>query len=101
MLAFYNNSISSDSDIKLTQIDLLPNWELHTIDIFVNSSYKDTCKFFDENISYVDQVLLYNLYNSTSYWKDLVICQEICYGFNWENIGIIWGVWILVFYFYF
>jgi hypothetical protein len=47
MIAFYNDSVSSDSDIKLTQMDLVVNWESHTIDIFVNSSYKDTCKFFD------------------------------------------------------
>jgi hypothetical protein len=97
MEAFYNNSVTSDSDIKLTQMDLLVNWEKRRIDIFVNRSYKDTCNFFDDNIQSVDQVLLYNLYNSTSYWRDLVICQEICYDFIWEKLFMVGGFWIFIF----
>jgi predicted nucleic acid-binding Zn ribbon protein len=51
----------------------------------VNSKYKDKCKFFQNGISNVSEILLYNLYASVSYWSELVVCSEICYGFNWER----------------
>jgi hypothetical protein len=47
MISFYNESLSTDSDIKLTQIDLKIDWESKTIEVFVNQKYKDVCKFFD------------------------------------------------------
>ena len=51
----------------------------------MNSKYKDKCKFFQNGISNVSEILLYNLYASVSYWSELVVCSEICYGFNWER----------------
>ena len=68
MVSFYNTSVSNDQSVKLTQIDLKLNWTEKTIDIFVNNSFSDQCEFFTKDIENVNKLLIYNLYNSISYW---------------------------------
>lgn len=82
--------------LMLTQMDMVMNWDARNVDIFVNGSYRDSCNFFDEDISEVDQVLLYNLNSSTSYWSNLVICKDICYAFNGEMGTLLGTFWIIL-----
>lgn len=84
MISFYNESVSTDHNIKLTQIDLIMDWEAKIIEVFINNKFKDKCNFFQESVGPASKVLLYNLYPSVSYWSDIVICQQRCYDFNYE-----------------
>ena len=84
MISFYNTSVSTDSDVKLTQIDLLIDCEEQNMAVFVNEKFMVYAEFFEKEVKAVSSVLLYNLYNSVSYWQDLVICSQICYNFNSE-----------------
>lgn len=40
MVSFYNSSVSTDSEIKLTQVDLLLNWDDQEIRVFIDEEYK-------------------------------------------------------------
>lgn len=67
------------------KIDLKLNWSTEIIEIFVNNAYVGNSKFFTSGVTNADQILLYNLYQSTSYWKNLVICSPLCYDFNFSE----------------
>lgn len=43
MISFYNDSVSTDYEIKLTQVDLLLDWDHKTIQIFVGGKFKEKC----------------------------------------------------------
>lgn len=43
MISFYNSSVSHDNDIRLTQVDLVVDWELKKIEIFIDNQFKDKC----------------------------------------------------------
>jgi hypothetical protein len=47
MISFYNESVSTDANIKLTQMDLVVNWESKIIEVFINNKFKEKCNFFE------------------------------------------------------
>jgi hypothetical protein len=81
MIDFYNSSVSTDGNIKTIKMDLLIDWENKLVDVFVAGSWKGNTKFFQE-VNKVDQLKMYNLYQSTSYWKNIAVCNGVCYSFK-------------------
>jgi hypothetical protein len=81
MICFYNSSVSTDSDVKTTKMDILLDWASSTVEVFVNGEWKGSATFFQKSSS-VNKIRLYNLYQSTSYWKNIVVCTENCYAFK-------------------
>lgn len=47
MISFYNESVCTDANIKLTQMDLVVNWESKIIEVFINNKFKEKCNFFE------------------------------------------------------
>lgn len=85
MISFYNSSISTDIEVKTIKMDILLDWSNYVVNVFVNGEWKGSANFFQKAIS-VNKLRLYNLYQSTSYWKNLVVCSEKCYSFSGEWI---------------
>jgi len=73
MISFYNSSISDDSNVTTIKMDIILDWTSQTVKIHVNGVYQGSALFFQTATS-VDKLRLYNLYQSTSYWKNLVVC---------------------------
>lgn len=88
MIAFYNDSVSTDADVKTIKMDITLNWNTSTVNAYVNGEFRGSANFF-QTASSVDKLRLYNLYQSTSYWKHLVVCAQNCYSFNnqWHLAG--------------
>ena len=83
MITFYNDSVStSDSSVKTMKIDIKIDWASENIEVFANNVFAGTSGFLTPGVTSVDQIKLYNLYQSTSYWKNLVVCSDLCYSFN-------------------
>ena len=51
------------------------------MNVFVNGQHKGTAAFF-QSAETVDKLRIYNLYQSTSYWRNIVVCSQNCYSFN-------------------
>jgi hypothetical protein len=82
MVSFYNTSVSDDSNVTTIKIDLILDWASQSVNIYVDGTSKGSANFFQSATS-VDKLRLYNLYQSTSYWKNLVVCNPVCYSFNY------------------
>ena len=67
------------------KVDLVIDWTNGEIEIFVDDKFQDKSKFFNEDVGKVDKLLVYNLYQSVSYWSNIVVCSSICYDFNSSN----------------
>ncbi len=50
------------------------------VNIFLNGQWKGDSKFFQE-VDKVDTLRLYNLHQTTSYWKNIAVCNPKCYSF--------------------
>jgi len=48
--------------------------------------YKGSARFYHPSITKVDELMLYNLHPGTGYWKDIYVCENICYGFKWGSL---------------
>jgi hypothetical protein len=94
MVSFYNSSVSNDLNVTTIKIDITLNWLSQTVNIYVNGVLKGDAKFFQPTSS-VDKLRLYNLYQSTSYWKNLVVCSSNCYSFNFEK-NLLFSSWIII-----
>jgi|JI9StandDraft_1071089.scaffolds.fasta_scaffold311029_2 hypothetical protein len=53
--------------------------------------YKGSAKFYHPSITKVDELMLYNLHPGTGYWKDIYVCENICYGTDCHYAGFKWG----------
>lgn len=85
MISFYNSSVSTDSSVKTIKMDILLDWTTSAVNVFVNGEWKGAATFFQKATS-VNKLRLYNLYQSTSYWKNIVVCTQNCYSFSSENM---------------
>jgi hypothetical protein len=83
MISFYNSSVSTDAIVKTIKMDILLDWSTNTVNVFVNGEWKGAATFFQKATS-VNKIRLYNLYHSTSYWKNIVVCMQNCYSFSRE-----------------
>ena len=83
MISFYNSSVSTDSSVKTIKMDILLNWTTNAVNVFVEGKWKGAATFFQKP-STVNMLRLYNLYQSTSYWKNIVVCTQNCYSFSSE-----------------
>ena len=100
MISFYNSSVSNDTNIKLIKMDLILNWTTKVVDVFVQGNYMGNAKFFQEAET-VDRIRLYNLYQSTSYWSNLVVCKQNCYNFVYvNNLTYLIGLLVAIMLFY-
>ena len=98
MVTFYNTSVTtSDADLKTMKIDFKINWTDSIIEIYVNNVFTGTNGFFTAGITSVDRVMVYNLFQSTSYWRNLAVCSQICYNFNFgSQMQVFFGMLILI-----
>jgi len=46
MISFYNSSVSNDSDVKTIKMDILLNWNISSVNVFVNGQWKGSANFF-------------------------------------------------------
>ncbi|CAD8151828.1 unnamed protein product [Paramecium pentaurelia] len=90
MITFYNSSVSTDSKIIWTQADILLNWDTQEVLVFMNESYMGSTSFYHQEVTKVNEVMLYNLKpNTTSWWKNIKICKERCDNFEFTQIVVI------------
>jgi len=94
MISFYNSSVSTDSDVKTIKIDIELNWTSKIVNVFVEGIWKGKAKFF-QAASSINKLRLYNLYHSTSYWKNLVVCSQNCYSFSY-GFNLITGLGFII-----
>lgn len=86
MVDFFNFTVSNTTHHIWTKADIFINWEEELIKIYINETFKGEAGFYHEKIEEVDILMLYNLKpNTTSYWRNLQVCEEFCEGFNWSG----------------
>lgn len=102
MVSFYNSTVSDDSNVTTIKVDITLDWTSQSVNIYIGGVYKGSAKFFQSATS-VDKLRLYNLYQSTSYWKNLVVCNPACYSFSNSRHLLfsfsIFGVFLILFFF--
>lgn len=82
MVGFYNHSIATnDTIIPTIKMDLLLDWRLRSIAVYCNNVSMGGVPFLSGTATNVTELRLYNLERSTSYFRNLVLCREVCYQF--------------------